>query len=361
MITFTIKRWFDSHHHLRDGDMLRLIVRYIARSAWGGIIMPNLMDPITTVDRAKAYREEIEDALRHYASVAYGFQPKLTCYLTDTTSPDEIRRGFEEGVWVAAKLYFAGHTTNSHNGVREPENLCPVFEVMQEIGMPLLVHGEIPNSEHDIFDLEEICVEKFYKVIRNMYPALKICAEHMTTAALARFVEESGPDTFGTITPQHMSIDRNALFNGGLRPHNYCLPILKRRKNMLALQEVATRCDRVGAGTDSAPHPRKRKECCGCAAGCFNIIEAPSVYAQVFDDRGMFKTAEGLKIFEGFMSTNLPTKLYGFDLPDGDMVFQRGPAWTVPEEVRDDAGKVVVRPWKAGEQLSWQHSFRPRH
>lgn len=353
---FPIQRWFESHHHLRDKKMLRLIAPYAASSSWGAIVMSNLPEPVTTVERAKEYRGQITEALQ-----GRKFEPKLTCYLTDSTTPEEIRRGFEEGVWVAAKLYFAGknavgHTTNSAKGVTDFTKLYPVFAVMEEIGMPLLVHGEIPNPEHDVFDLERICVEVFYKPTRKMFPGLKICAEHMSTVELASFVTLGGPNTFGTITPQHLSTDRNALFTGGLKPHNWCLPILKRRENMLAMQRIAMACSRVGAGTDSAPHPRHKKECCGCAAGCFNAIEAPAVYAQVFDECGMFRTQEGIATFEGFMSTNIPVGMYGFTPPDETMEFSDETPWKVPETI--EGYGQIVRPWKAGETLKWSYNAR---
>lgn len=310
--------------------------------------MPNLGDPITSVEKARKYREQIESLIPNNDD----WKAIMTCYLTDETSPKEIKEGFESGVWRAAKLYFRGHTTNSHNGVIDFENLYAVFETMSDLGMPLLVHGEIPDPNEDIFDLEKLCVESFYKVIRKRFPNIKIVAEHITTSELSKWVAET-TNVWGTITPHHLMFNRNHLFEGGLQPDNYCLPILKRIDHTRTLRRYATSGNpSFGAGTDSAPHDSKNKyKACGCA-GCFNIIPAVSMYAQVFDEERGLEGPSAQKAFGDFMSLNLLKEVYGMEPSKREMVIE-----VKPFEIPKIADSILV-PTLTGSTLGWSYSHK---
>nr|WP_294169442.1 dihydroorotase [uncultured Sphingomonas sp.] len=337
--SLTIRRPDDWHLHLRDGEMLRAVAPYSARQFARAIVMPNLTPPVTTVEAAAAYRERI------VAAAGPGFTPLMTCYLTDEASPDELERGRGEGVWVAAKLYPAGATTNSAGGVTDVRNIMPALERMQAIGMPLLVHGEVTDPAVDIFDREAVFISQVLQPLLADLPELKVVMEHITTADAAQFVAEAPATVAATITPQHLQLNRNALFAGGLRPHAYCLPVLKRERHRLAVRAAAVSgSPKFFLGTDSAPHLREAKESsCGCA-GIFNAPHALESYAAVFDEEG------ALDRFEGFASEHGP-RFYGLPLNGGTVTLVRDEV-AVPESVPAASSSLV--PFGAGERLRWR-------
>lgn len=332
--TLTIRKPDDWHVHLRDGEMLIRVANYTARQFARAIAMPNLAPPVTTVEAARDYRKRILTVTEP------GFTPLMTCYLTDTTDPDEIERGFQEGVWVAAKLYPAGATTNSASGVTEIRNVQSILERMERIGMVLCVHGEVTDPEVDVFDREKVFIARVLVPLVKSFPALKIVLEHITTREAVDFVQY-GETVAATVTPQHLVINRNALFAGGLRPHAYCLPVAKREEHRLAVRKAATSgWPNVFLGTDSAPHPRHVKEnACGCA-GIFNAPFALESYATVFEEEG------ALDNFEAFASINGP-RFYGLPVNEETVTLERSET-IVPDEVE---GLV---PFHAGETLPWR-------
>jgi dihydroorotase len=333
--TLTIRRPDDWQVHLRDGEMLRAVAPFTARQFARAIVMPNLVPPITTVEAAIAYRDRI------IAAAGPGFTPLMTCYLTDDTSPDEIARGFVESAWIAAKLYPAGATTNSASGVTDIANIYPVLERMEKIGMVLCVHGEVTDPDVDVFDREAEFIRRVLKPVVADFPELKIVFEHITTSEAVEFITGSGANVAATVTPQHLQINRNALFAGGLRPHAFCLPVAKREEHRLAVRQAATSGSaKFFLGTDSAPHTREAKEsACGCA-GIFNAPFALESYATVFDEEG------ALDKLEAFASENGP-RFYGLPLNDGTITLERGEC-----EVQHEIGGVV--PFHAGETLRWK-------
>ena len=335
MQSITIRRPDDWHVHLRDGDMLRLVAPFTARQFARAIIMPNLAPPVTSVAQAAAYRERIVEA------AGAGFTPLMTCYLTDDSDPDELARGHAEGVWVAAKLYPAGATTNSASGVTDIARLAPALARMERIGMPLLVHGEVTDPQVDVFDREAVFIDRILIGLIRDFPELKIVFEHITTAEAAEFVAAAGPALAATITPQHLMINRNALFEGGLRPHAYCLPVVKRESHRQAIRRAAiSGSPKYFLGTDSAPHVAAAKQsACGCA-GIFNAPFAIEAYAQVFDEEN------ALDRLEGFASEHGP-RFYGLDLNPDRIELIRGPS-----QVPDLIGSVV--PFGAGESFGWR-------
>ena len=332
--TLTIRRPDDWHVHLRDGEMLRAVAPFTARQFARAIVMPNLVPPITTVEAANTYRERI------LAAAGAGFTPLMTCYLTDETDPDEIERGHQEGVWIAAKLYPAGATTNSASGVTDVRNVYPVFERMERIRMVLCVHGEVTDPEVDVFDREAVFIDRVLSAVVSDFPDLKVVFEHITTADAVDFVLGSGETIAATVTPQHLIINRNAIFAGGLRPHAYCLPVAKREEHRLAVRKAVTSgSPKLFLGTDSAPHTREAKESsCGCA-GIFNAPFALESYVTVFDEEG------ALDKFESFASLN-GARFYGLPLNDGSVTLEHKEA-EVPSEIE---GLV---PFHAGETLRW--------
>jgi dihydroorotase len=303
--------------------------------------MPNLVPPVTTAEMAHAYRQRI------LAAVPKGldFTPLMTLYLTDATDADQVEAGFRDGAWVAAKLYPAKATTNSAHGVTDIARIMPALERMERIGMPLLIHGEVTDSEVDIFDREAVFVERMLQPLRRSLPGLKIVLEHVTTEEAAAYVGESAPGIGATVTVHHLIINRNALFQGGLRPHAYCLPVAKREKHRLALRRwVAGGSDRFFLGTDTAPHVVAAKEAdCGCA-GIFSAPTALEAYLGVFDELG------ALDRFEAFASLNGP-RFYGLPLNEGTVTLERG-ATIVPALAAEAAGGV--KPFQAGETLGWR-------
>jgi dihydroorotase len=332
--TLTIRRPDDWHVHLRDGDMLKTVAPYTARQFARAIVMPNLAPPITTPEMANAYRDRI------VAAAGTSFTPLMTCYLTDSADPDEIARGFEEGAWIAAKLYPAGATTNSASGVTDIRNISAVLERMEKIGMVLCVHGEVTDPQVDVFDREAVFIDRVLEGVVRDFPGLKIVFEHITTADAADFVTDSGDNIAATVTPQHLIINRNAIFAGGLRPHAYCLPVAKREEHRLAVRKAATSGSaKFFLGTDSAPHTREAKESsCGCA-GIFNAPFALESYATAFEEEG------ALDRFEAFASENGP-RFYGLPLNEGTVTLELAEA-QVPDRIED------LVPFHAGETLRW--------
>jgi dihydroorotase len=335
----TIRRPDDWHLHLRDGAMLEAVAPYSARQFARAIIMPNLVPPVTTVEGASAYRERIR------AAAGAGFEPLMTCYLTDTTDPDELELGHREGVWIAAKLYPAGATTNSHSGVTDIRNITRALERMQAIGMALCVHGEVTDSTVDIFDREAVFLDRVLTPVLRDFPGLKVVLEHITTRESADFVEASGPNIAATITPQHLHLNRNALFEGGLRPHAYCLPVVKREQHRLAVRKAAVSGSaKFFLGTDSAPHLKEAKEsACGCA-GIWNAPHALESYLGVFEEEG------AIDRFEAFASEHGP-RFYGLPLNGGTVTLERVHS-LVPEKIAA-AGSSLI-PFHAGQQLRWR-------
>ncbi len=337
----TIRRPDDWHVHLRDGDVMRGVVGHTARQFARAIVMPNLSPPVTTVAAAEAYRARILDAV----PAGLDFQPLMTSYLTDSSDPEELARGFESGVFTAAKLYPANATTNSAFGVSDVAAIRPALERMQEVGMPLLVHGEVTDTDVDIFDREAVFIDRTMAAIVRDMPALKVVFEHITTEDAVQFVDSAGPNVGATITPQHLHINRNAMLVGGIRPHAYCLPVAKREKHRLALRKAATSGSvKYFLGTDSAPHAVSAKEnACGCA-GIFNAPFALESYAAVFDEEG------ALGRLEGFASENGP-RFYGLPLNEGTVTLERADI-AVPDRV--DANGTDIVPFHAGETLKWR-------
>jgi dihydroorotase len=331
----TIRRPDDWHVHLRDGGMLRKVAPYTARQFGRAIVMPNLVPPVTSVEAASAYRERI------HAAAGPGFTPLMTCYLTDQADPDELARGFEQKVWIAAKLYPAGATTNSASGVTDIRNIYPALDRMEQIGMVLCVHGEVTDPDVDVFDREAVFIDRVLTGVVRDFPALKIVFEHITTAEAAAFVEGAGPNIAATVTPQHLLINRNALFAGGLRPHAYCLPVAKREHHRLAVRKAVTSgSGKFFLGTDSAPHTREAKESdCGCA-GIFNAPFALESYVSVFEEEG------ALDRLEAFTSLN-GARFYGLPPHEDRLTLERIDT-QVPVEIE---GLV---PFHAGETLSWR-------
>ena len=332
--TLTIRKPDDWHVHLRDGEMLKRVAPFTARQFARAIVMPNLVPPVTGVEAARDYRRRILEVTEP------GFTPLMTCYLTDQADPDEIARGHDEGVWVAAKLYPAGATTNSASGVTDIAKIYPVLERMQAIGMVLCIHGEVTDPDIDVFDREKMFIVRTLQHVVRDFPALKIVLEHITTKEAADFVRHN-PTVGATVTPQHLVINRNAMFAGGLRPHAYCLPVAKREEHRLAVRSIATSgLPNVFLGTDSAPHTREAKESsCGCA-GIFNAPFALESYAQVFEDEG------ALDRFEAFTSVN-GARFYGLPLNEEAATLER-----TEVEVPDEIAGVV--PFHAGETLRWR-------
>jgi dihydroorotase len=339
--TISIRRPDDWHVHLRDHAVLAGVLPYTARQFARAIVMPNLSPPVTTAAGVAAYRARIEAAVPEGVS----FKPLMTAYLTDSTKAADIAQGYAEGAFVAAKLYPAHATTGSAQGVTNVANIRGVLETMQNIGMPLLVHGEVTDHDVDIFDREAVFIERVLAPLVRALPGLKVVFEHITTAEAADFVESTGPNVAATITPQHLHINRNAMLVGGIRPHAYCLPVAKREVHRLALRKAATSGNpKYFLGTDSAPHAVSAKEsACGCA-GIFNAPYALESYVTVFDEEG------ALDRFEGFASEHGP-RFYGLPLNEGTVTLERAEV-QVPDVV--DAKGTPIVPFHAGTSLPWR-------
>ncbi|MBC2770351.1 dihydroorotase [Pusillimonas minor] len=343
--TLTITRPDDWHLHLRDGEMLQSVVADSARQFARAIVMPNLTPPVTTVAAAHAYRERILQALAANGISGDAFQPLMTLYLTDNTSPDEINRAADSDVVFGVKLYPAGATTNSDAGVTDLLGHCTkALEAMQDKGLPLLVHGEVTDPSVDIFDREAVFIDRVMIPLRKAFPQLKVVFEHLTTQQGVEYVRDAEGPVGATITAHHLLYNRNALFRGGMRPHWYCLPVLKREQHRLALLQAATsQSNRFFLGTDSAPHARGLKEnACGCA-GCYTALHAMELYAMAFDSVGK------LDRLQAFASENGPA-FYGLPQNKGTLTLRRE-GFTVPEAL-PAAGTSLV-PLAAGESLPW--------
>lgn len=335
-----MRRPDDWHVHMRDGSVLDAVADYTARQFGRAIIMPNLTPPVTTVAAGKAYRDRIIAA----TDAALNFTPLMTCYLTDTIDSQEIKRGFEQGVFTACKLYPANATTNSAHGVSEIENVFGALEVMQAIGMPLLLHGEVTDHDVDIFDREAVFVDTVLQKIIKAFPNLKVVLEHITTQEGAEFVAQAGDNIAATITPHHLDFNRNAIFKGGIRPHYYCLPIAKRERHRLALRKAATSgSPKFFLGTDTAPHTVERKlSACGCA-GLFNAPCALESYATTFDQE------DALDKLEGFASLNGP-RFYGLPVSEQFIALERAQL-EIADKIEVDDTHIV--PFHAGATLGW--------
>jgi dihydroorotase len=336
----TITRPDDWHLHVRDGDALKAVVPHTAAQFGRAIIMPNLRPPVTTAGQAMAYRERIRAAVPPGMS----FEPLMTLYLTDRLPPQEIRRAKDAGV-VALKLYPAGATTNSDAGVTDLRKTFPTLEAMQREGLPLLVHGEVTAPEIDLFDREAVFIDTQLALLRRDFPELKIVFEHITTREAAQYVHSADRFTAATVTAHHLLYNRNAIFMGGIRPHYYCLPVLKREVHRLALVEAATSgSSKFFLGTDSAPHPAHLKEHASGCAGCYTAHAAMELYAQAFDN------ANALDRLEAFASFNGPA-FYGLPRNSGTITLRRE-TWTPPESY--PFGEAQLKPLGGGEALSWR-------
>lgn len=338
--TLSLIRPDDWHIHFRDGDMLKTVVPATASVFRRAIVMPNLVPPVTTAAAARAYRQRILDA----CPPGSDFQPLMTAYLTETLDPDDLAAGHAAGDLTAVKLYPAGATTNSDAGVRDIRKVDATLKRMAEIGMPLLVHGEVTDPAIDIFDREAVFIERVLKPLMDRLPDLKIVLEHITTRQAVDYVATAGDHLAATITPHHMEINRTDIFRGGIRPHLYCLPIAKREEHRQAVRAAAVSGNpRFFLGTDSAPHPVHAKEAaCGCA-GIYNAPGALSAYA------GLFEADGALDKLEGFASLNGP-RFYGLPVNE-EKITLRKTGWTVPDAVT--TGGDTILPYHAGETLSW--------
>ena len=334
----------DWHLHIRDGAVMKDVLGDTARQFARAIIMPNLKPPVTTVELAKAYRSRIDANLKSLG--INEFEPLMTLYLTDNTSANEVRKAKAEGI-VGFKLYPAGATTNSDAGVTDIRHCYKALEAMQEVGMLLLVHGEVTHAEIDIFDREAVFIDQILEPLRNDFPQLKIVFEHITTKQAAHYVRDASAASntlAATITPQHLLMNRNAIFSGGIRPHHYCLPVLKREEHRVALLEAATSGNpRFFLGTDSAPHAKGDKEAaCGCA-GCYSAFNALGLYAEAFESVNKLEKLEGFASFFGPDFYSLPRNTKKITL--------RKEAQSIPQEL--PFGDATIVPLRAGETIAW--------
>jgi dihydroorotase len=331
----------DWHLHLRDGAHMAAVLPDTVKRFARAIVMPNLRPPVTTTALAQAYYQRILAALPKGSE----FQPLMTLYLTDNTKPEEIDLAKQSGVVHGVKLYPAGATTNSDSGVTDIKHCYAVLAAMQAVGMPLLVHGEVTDAQIDVFDREKVFIDRVMQPLMRDFPELKIVFEHITTKDAAEFVSQAGPQIAATITPHHLLMNRNAMFAGGMRPHHYCLPVLKRESHRLALVNAATSGNsKFFLGTDSAPHAKSAKESdCGCA-GMYNAVNAIELYAEVFEN------AQALDKLEAFASLN-GADFYG--LPRNQQrITLRKQSWTVPDSL--PFAQDVLVPLRAGQSVAWQ-------
>ncbi len=337
----TITRPDDWHLHVRDGAALASVLPHTAAQFARAIIMPNLKPPVTSTEQAAAYRERILAAL----PAGMDFEPLMTLYLTNNTPPDEIRRAKDSGFVHAVKLYPAGATTNSDAGVTDLKNCYKTLETMQEVGMPFLVHGEVTDAEIDLFDREAVFIDRVMQPLRKDMPELKVVFEHITTSDAAAYVAESGGPIAATITAHHLLYNRNEIFKGGIRPHYYCLPVLKRETHRQALVKAAiSGSRRFFLGTDSAPHAKGLKEhACGCA-GCYTALHAMELYAQAFEQAGALDQLEAFASFNGPDFYQLPRNSGSITLVRED--------WQMPAELPFADTSIV--PLNSGETLHWK-------
>ena len=338
--TLTLTRPDDWHLHVRDGAALADVVPHTAAQFGRAIIMPNLRPPVTTTVQALSYKERIAQAVP--AGVV--FEPLMTLYLTDNTPPDEIARARDAGI-VALKLYPAGATTNSDAGVTDVRKTYKTLEAMQRAGLKLLVHGEVTDAEIDLFDREAVFIDRVMIPLRRDFPELKVVFEHITTREAAHYVASADAHTAATITAHHLLYNRNAIFQGGIRPHYYCLPVLKREVHRQALVRAATSgSPKFFLGTDSAPHPAQLKEHASGCAGCYTALSAMELYAEAFEAAGALDKLEGFASFHGADFYGLPR--------NSERITLRKEAWMLPEEVA--FGDAVVKPLRGGDQLTWR-------
>jgi dihydroorotase len=339
--TLTIARPDDWHLHLRDGEAMQSVVGATARVFARAVVMPNLRPPVTTIAQAAAYRERIVTAL----PPASRFAPLMTLYLTNATSADEIARARASGFIIGVKYYPAGATTNSDSGVTTLAHVYPVLEAMEKHGLPLLLHGEVTDADVDMFDREQAFVDRELTRIVRDFPGLKMVLEHITTREAADFVAAAPAYVGATITPQHLLYSRNALFTGGMRPHLYCLPVLKREAHRQAIVRAAISGNpKYFLGTDSAPHTRQAKESACCSAGCYSAPAAIELYAEAFETAGALDRLEAFASFHG-------ADFYGLPRNAETITLRREP-WTVPDEY--DFGEHSVVPLRAGETVRWR-------
>ena len=338
--TLTITRPDDWHLHVRDGAALADVVPHTAAQFGRAIIMPNLRPPVTTTAQALSYKERIAQAVPAQTA----FEPLMTLYLTDNTPPDEIARAADAGI-VALKLYPAGATTNSDAGVTDIRKTYKVLEAMQRAGLKLLVHGEVTDPEIDLFDREAVFIERVLAPLRRDFPELKIVFEHITTREAAQYVESADAHLAATLTAHHLLYNRNAIFLGGIRPHYYCLPVLKREEHRQALLRAATSGNpKFFLGTDSAPHPAHLKEHASGCAGCYTALSAIELYAEAFEAAGALERLEGFAAFHGADFYGLPR--------NRDRITLRRERWTLPEQL--PFGEAMVKPLRGGEALGWR-------
>jgi dihydroorotase len=337
----------DWHLHVRDGAQLASVLPFTARQFARAIIMPNLKPPVTTVALASAYRERILAAVPAGAR----FEPLMTLYLTDTTSPDEIRAARRSGYIAGAKLYPAGATTHSDSGVTAIEKIHPALEAMEQCGLVLQVHGEVTDGEVDVFDRERVFIDRILTRLVDRFPQLRVVFEHVTTREAVQFVQAARSGVGATITPQHLLLNRNAIFQGGIRPHNYCLPVLKREHDRRALIAAATSDHaRFFLGTDSAPHARHTKETtCGCA-GIFSAHAAIELYAEAFEQAGALQRLQAFASERGADFYGLPR--------NRDFITLQRSSWTPPAAYPFGQDELV--PFRAGEPLAWRLAAEQR-
>lgn len=337
----TITRPDDWHLHLRDGETLKAVLPDTAKQFARAIVMPNLRPPVSTADAALAYYDRIKQAL----PATLVFKPLMTLYLTDNMAAEEISRAHQDGVVKAVKLYPAGATTNSDSGVTSLAKCAAVLAEMEKLGMPLLIHGEVTDAEIDVFDREKVFIERHLQPLLKDFPGLKVVFEHITTKDAAEFVAQGSDNLAATITAHHLLMNRNAMFTGGIRPHHYCLPVLKRETHRQALVKAAiSGLPKFFLGTDSAPHPKSAKEAsCGCA-GMYTAHAAIELYAEAFEAAGALDKLEGFASFYGPDFYHLPRNT--------DKITLRKEEWLVPESIpfADD----VLVPLRAGQAIAWK-------
>ncbi len=342
----TLPKPDDWHLHVRDGTTLRAVLPETAKHFGRAVVMPNLKPPVVTTAQAKAYRQRIRAALPEGSD----FRPLMTAYLTDATDPDDLTRGFEEEVLTAAKLYPAGATTNAESGVTEVQIIAPILEKLQRIGMPLLIHGEVADPDIDFFDREAVFIDRILIPLRRSFPELRIVLEHVTTRKAVDYVAAEGlrGPLAATITPHHLLLSRNALFEGGLRPHHFCLPVLKSEDDRRAVVQAATSGGGMFfAGTDSAPHPKRAKESDSAPGGIFSAPCALAVYAKIFEESGTLDRLADFLSLNGALFYNLPINAATITLERQALPVQP------PETIRTDEGEEIV-PFPSNTPLFWR-------
>ena len=339
----TIRTPDDWHLHLRDGAMLKAVAPFTAKNFGRAILMPNLVPPVTTTKDAIAYRERVKAA----QPAGSRFKPLMTCYLTDSTDPNDVERGFKEGVFTGVKLYPAHATTNSAAGVTDYKKIVPVLERMEKIGMPFLMHGEDVDPEVDIFDREARFIERYLSSWTRQFPGLRFILEHLSSKNGVDFVKSAAPQVGGTITPYHLVLTRTDWLGWGLKPYMYCMPVIKTANDRAALRKAATSGDSCYfLGTDSAPHPLAKKVSVNGIPGLFNSPVALETYAQVFEEEG------ALDKLEAFASLNGP-KHYGLPPNEGTISLEKSP-WTAPSEVKVDGPDERALVYRGGETIGWK-------